>query len=155
MLSELAAFERLMLDVFDEPDASRASVSDLQAIPADDGPDLRLRFHPSVHSHHTETNAVEIWQALKASTTPPVPTAECPAACVLWRGTDRLSQLRSLSDTEILALNAAIRGSDFAHLCECLLPELPEPEISATVLNYLLDWLDRGLVRHLESPRPG
>jgi hypothetical protein len=150
VLAELAAFERRMLDVFDAPDATRANRAELQSIPADDWPDLRIRFHPSVHVHRTHTNAVSIWQALKASDTPPEPVSNGPSAWVLWRGIDRLSQFRPLPATEYATLEAAIRGGDFADLCENLLPELPESEISETVLGFLLGWLEQGLVRRLD-----
>jgi hypothetical protein len=152
VLAELAAFERLMLDVFDAPDAARAGVADLQAVPMDDWPDMHIRFHPSVHLHRTQTNAVSVWQALKASDTPPAPVVlERPSDWVLWRGIDRLSQFRSLSDIERSLLQSAVRGSDFAELCEELLPHLPESEISETVLSYLLGWLEQGLVRHFDG----
>lgn len=150
ILAELTGFERLMLDVFDAPDSARASVPDLQSIPTDAWPDLRIRFHPSVHLYPTLTNAVPIWQALKTSNPPPGPILECPTVWLLWRGIDRLSQFRPVSEVEHALLEAAIRGDDFADLCESLLPDLPESEISETVLNLLLAWLEQGLVRHFE-----
>jgi hypothetical protein len=148
VLGELAAFERMMLDVFDAPDATRADMADLQAIPPDRWPDMRIRFHPSVHLYLTDTNAVSIWQALKASNTPPESVSNCPSAWVLWRGIDRLSQFRPLEKTEHATLRAAIHGNDFADLCELLVPELPESGISETVLGYLLTWLEQGMVQH-------
>lgn len=150
VLGELAAFERLMLDVFDAPDAARADMADLQAIPPDRWPDMRIRFHPSVHLHLTNTNAISIWQALKASNTPPDPVSKSPSAWVLWRGMDRLSQFRPISDAEHTLLEAAARGLDFADLCESLLPNLPESEISEAVLSYLVGWLEQGLVRNFD-----
>ena len=149
VLSELAAFERMMLDVFDAPDADRAELSDLQARPPDTWPEMRIRFHPSVQLHQTHTNAVPIWQALKASQPPPEADIDQSSSWLLWRGTDRLSQFRSLTEIEFLLLDAAITGDDFAMLCERLIGLLPESEISEVVLNDLLRWLDQGLVRHL------
>lgn len=149
-VSELAAFERRMLDVFDAPDAARADRGDLQAVSPERWPDMRLRFHPSVHLHLTHTNAVEIWQALKASSTPPPPDTTQAGAWLIWRGTDRLSQFRPLTATEDTLLQAAVHGSDFALLCEALIPILPESEISETLLSHLLDWLDQGLIRQLD-----
>jgi hypothetical protein len=150
-LAELAAFERMMLDVFDAPDAGRASLADLQSIPADHWPGMRIRFHPSVQLHRTRTNAVEIWQALKGLNTPPAPVRQHPCDWILWRGTDRLSQFRSVSGSEFRVLDAAIRGSDFSDLCEQLLPVLPEPEISRQVLSFLLAWLEQGLIRSFDA----
>jgi len=150
VLSELAAFERLMLDVFDAPDADRANLPELRARPADTWPEMQIRFHPSVQLRQTRTNAVLIWQALKQSQTPPAPDADQPTNWLLWRGTDRLSQFRSLTDVEYLLLDAAIAGDDFATICERLLPFLPEADIGEAVLSHLLNWLEQGLVRHFD-----
>lgn len=150
VLSELAAFERLMLDVFDAPDADRSGLTELQARPADSWPEMRIRFHPSVQLRQTRTNAVLIWQALKESQTPPEPDVSLQSNWLLWRGIDRLSQFRSLTDVEYSLLDAALAGDDFATLCERLLPFVPESDISGTVLDYLLNWLEQGLVRHLD-----
>lgn len=149
-LHELATFERLMLDVFDAPDADRANLADLQARPANTWPDMRVRFHPSVQLRQTRTNAVLIWQALKQSQTPPAPEKGQPTTWLLWRGIDRLSQFRSLTDMEYTLLDAAIAGDDFATLCERLLPFLPQVNISEAVLNHLLNWLEQGLLRHFD-----
>ncbi|MGB5557553.1 MAG: DNA-binding domain-containing protein, partial [Paracoccaceae bacterium] len=90
-LSELAVFERLMLDVFDAPDAKRAGLPELQVRPADSWPEMRIRFHPSVQLFQARSNAVLIWQALKASRSPPEAATNLPSSWLLWRGTDRLS----------------------------------------------------------------
>ncbi len=148
VLAELAAFERLMLDVFDAADAPRADLAALQALAPADWPDMRIRFHPSVQRFSTRTHAVAIWQALKAGEAPPEAEAS-PGDWVLWRGTDRLSQFRSLSPTERVLLDAAIRGEVFADLCESLLPHRAEDTISETVLGCLLGWLEAGMVSRL------
>ncbi len=150
VLSELAAFERMMLDVFDAPDADRAGLPELQSRPADTWPRMRVRFHPSVQLYATRTNAVPIWQALKAAQTPPGPATDQPSDWLLWRGADRLSQFRSLTAIEQRLLDAAIAGADFATLCECLLRDLPEAKISEVVLTQVVNWLDQGLVRNFD-----
>lgn len=150
-LTQLARFERLMLDVFDAPDSERCARADLQAIAPENWPNLQLRFHPSVQTFHDHSLAVRIWQAMKNEQTPPDTDGKFESVdWLLWRGTNRLSQFRAMDTTEYTLLNRAQHGDSFATLCESQLTKLPEAEISAVVLNYLLDWLDQGLIQHLQ-----
>jgi hypothetical protein len=149
VLAELAAFERLMLDVFDAADAPRADLAELQALAPADWPNMKVRLHPSVQRFSTQSNAVAIWQALKAGQAPPEAELQMPGDWVLWRGIDRLSQFRSLPPTERLVLEAVFQGETFAGLCESLLPHLAEDTISETVLGCLLGWLEAGMVSRL------
>ena len=61
IVAEIAAFERLLLDVFDAPDLPRAGVNRLRGLTLDQWPGLRLRFHPSVQLFNTRWNSVESW----------------------------------------------------------------------------------------------
>ena len=76
IISELALFERRLLDVFDAADAERAALSALKEIPPDDWPGMRLRFHPSTQLFTAGWNSIESWKALKAGQAPPAAQAQ-------------------------------------------------------------------------------
>jgi len=149
VLSELAAFERCLLDVFDAADAYRADTKKLTEIPPDHWPGLVLIFHPSVQFFGSRWGAVAIWKALKADETPPPPAENEEQSWLVWRGADRLSQFLPLDEEETFLLQAAYEGTDFAGLCERLAERLDESRVSARMLEYLLAWLDQGLISHL------
>jgi len=62
--SELAFFERRLLDVFDAPDSQRVPLSALREIPPGDWPNMKLRFHPSTRLFAAGWNSIESWKAL-------------------------------------------------------------------------------------------
>lgn len=64
ILSEIAAFERTMLNAFDAADADdkRTSVEDLKSIEAEKWPAIKISFHPSVRVFTAYWNSVESWQ---------------------------------------------------------------------------------------------
>lgn len=151
MLAELAAFERLLLEVFDARDADRVDLAELMALAPEAWPGMRLRFHPSVQQFRADWNSVEIWAALKAETPPPDAVRQSVSHWLLWRGRDRLSQFRPLAFLEQKLLDLALRGANFACLCEAAGVEIAESEVSGTMLGMLSDWIGAGLIRRLET----
>lgn len=148
ILAEIAAFERLLLDVFDAPDMPRATLDDLRALPAELWPQMRLRFHPSVQMFRAEWNSVESWSAIKHGA-PPDPAGQTEGWWVLWRGTDRLSQFRSLTAMEQTLLETALRGGDFSVLCEIMAEQPEVDDAAAAMLGHFCDWLNNGIVHTL------
>lgn len=71
IIAEIASFERRLMDAFDAADSSLATLGDLQKLPAEQWPDLRLAFHPSLGLFEARWNSVESWRALKHEQTPP------------------------------------------------------------------------------------
>ena len=126
LISELAHFERLLMVAFDAKDAERFTRNKLLEIPAEQWPSLVFRFHPSVQIASFNFNTVETW--------------------MLWRNNQRLTQFRSLSQQEHALINMMLNGDNFAHLCEQLLSQSSEQDISQLALNYLLSWLDDGIL---------
>jgi len=61
ILAEIAAFERILMSAFDAQDSPVAGKDSLQAIPPDDWPELRVRFHPGVRLFATRWNTIESW----------------------------------------------------------------------------------------------
>ena len=156
-IAEMADFERRLLTAFDAADTARCALSDLADIPAQRWPMLRLRFHPSVQPFAATTNCIPIWQALKAGHTPPDPSQQQPATWLLWRGTDRLTEFRTLPDHEDALLQHFLAGGDFADGCALLLPLLGEQEVASGALELLSAWLQHGLIRELltaDAPPP-
>lgn len=146
VLSEIAMFERLLMDVFDAADAPRLEASFLSALPAERWPELTVAYHPSVRCFVTPFNGVEIWQAIKAERDPPEAAQSEPKAWLLWRNPERLTEFRSLAVDEYIALKMAMDGASFAELCEMLLEWHSETEVAQRALSILRGWLDEGLV---------
>lgn len=146
LLSELAAFERTLLDSFDAADAARADWSALAAREAGDWPGLRLCLHPSLRVHRVARNSVETWRAIKDRAAPPqVAEADC-AAWAVWRGADRVSLFRSLDEEEHAALAHFIDGGDFAGLCQRLIAWYPPEAVPAAALGHLRAWCADGWI---------
>ncbi|MGD2082589.1 MAG: DNA-binding domain-containing protein [Chromatiales bacterium] len=151
-IAELAAFERVMLDAFDAPEAPRRSLSDLIDLEAGAWPGMGLRLHPSCRVFRPQWNAVEIWKAIKAGTVPPDP-APVAHAWLVWRGTDRLTHFVPLGADGLYMLEAMADGAAFASACEGLLRWHDESAVSAAALGHLSSWLGHGLVSEVYPRR--
>jgi hypothetical protein len=145
IISELAHFERLLMVAFDAADATRFTRDLLSNTPPEQWPELVFRLHPSVQMIHFGYNSVETWQALKQEQ-PPEPAKEQHSNWLLWRNNDRLTQFRSLPEQEYNLVNMILNGASFAMLCDFLLEEVTEEQASQLALNYLLTWLDNGIL---------
>jgi hypothetical protein len=154
IISELALFERRLLDVFDAADAERAPLSALKEIPPDDWPRMQLRFHPSTQLFTAGWNSIESWKALKAGQDPPAAQLQGHAHWLLWRGDDLLSEFRPVDKDEFSLLSLAIEGNSFAALCESLLSRHDEDRIGAISLNYLSRWFEQGIIKEIDQGLP-
>jgi hypothetical protein len=146
VLSEIARFERALMDVFDAADAQVIDMSALSDIPAEQWPELTLQLHPSFRCFVTEWNCVEIWRAIKAERTPPDAVCADKQAWLLWRNTDRLSEFRSVSVDEYEVLRTAAEGGTFAVLCEVLLEWHSPEDVASRAWSLLGKWVDSGLI---------
>jgi len=149
IISELAFFERRLLDVFDAADSKRTPMSALKEIPPDDWPGMKLRFHPSTQLFIASWNSIESWKALKTGQDPPAAQLQGHAYWLLWRGDDMLSEFRPVDEDEYNLLSLAIEGNSFAALCESLLSRHDEDRIGAISLNYLSRWFEQGIIKEL------
>jgi hypothetical protein len=145
IMSELAHFERLLMVAFDAADVERFTREKLVATPHENWPSLVFRFHPSVQLAGFELNTVESWQALKQEQAP-APAIAAKNTWLLWRNYDRLTQFRSVTKQEHDLLIMMLQGADFASLCEYLIADTGEEDISQLALNYLLTWIDDGIL---------
>ena len=154
VLSELARWERILLDVFDAADAARVDWSVMQALETTSWPGLHLQFHPSLRRYRAERNTVAIWRALKDGGEPPDVTVTGPTAWLLWRDDDRITRFRPVDAVEELALD--ICGSDagaFSILCERLSQDRPAAEVPALAIALLRRWFDEGLICAVAAAR--
>jgi len=150
ILSELATFERLLLDVFDAKDSLTCTLTDLQQIDVNHWPNIHLAFHPSRQVFAQHTPAVETWQALKSQQTPPsAKQTSTPTHWLLWRNQERLTEFSHLNTPELACFEHFNNGGNFADSCE-LLSQFYAPEnVPLEALTLIQKWLNNGLVVNL------
>lgn len=146
VIGELARFERTLLFAFDANDAAVADMSELSNVPLDKWPNIQVRFHPSVQLFETNTNCVEVWRALKQKSTPPEAAQIDSIAWIVWRTLERITEFRSLTDSEVSMVKAFLRGATLAEVCEELLEYHHENEVSEIAVKYISQWIQRGQV---------
>lgn len=148
-ISELARFERRLLDVFDAPTAETVTIQQLKALSPDSWPTMTLRFHPSVHLFKCSWNSVEIWQALKQEKEPPKAHSQPNCNWLLWRNPARLSEFASLNQAQNAFLETALGGKNFAEMCEVLLQFVDERDVSLLAVQTLTELINAGAVSQL------
>lgn len=145
IISEIAHFERLLMIAFDAANADRFTRQVLSNTPHEQWPELIFRFHPSVQIANFNYNSVEAWQSLKQEQSPE-PAIKQNSIWLLWRNNDRLTQFRSLPPQEKYLIDMILNGANFADLCDFLLQEIEEDQASQVAFNYLLTWIDDGIL---------
>ena len=150
VLAELAEFEWSLGLCFDAPEAEgQAGLEDMAIISPEEWPGLRLSFDPSLRWVDPWWNVVPLWQALEAGEEPPRPVrGDFPIRWLLWRR-DLDLHWRSLEADEAWAIEAAVKGSNFAELCEGLLEWHGEDQVAVQAAGFLKQWLHDGLVSEL------
>jgi hypothetical protein len=88
---------------------------------------------------------VETWQALKQEQAPQ-PATKTANTWLVWRNKQRLTQFRSISTIEFSLFDMMLKGNDFSSLCDYLLTQNLEEDVSQVALNYLLAWIDDGIL---------
>jgi len=149
ILAELARFEQTLLFAFDANDSDNAELLELNNLNAEDWPNLKIRFHPSVQLFETSHNCVETWQALKKQASPPEPIQLNYCAWIVWRNQQRITEFRSLEASELACINTFLRGGSLAEACEQLLQFHHENEVSKIAVTYLTQWLTSSQISYL------
>ncbi|BCX89010.1 hypothetical protein MIN45_P1380 [Methylomarinovum tepidoasis] len=145
-LADFAAFEWALGLAFDCADARALRPADLAAVPPQDWPGLRFRFHPSVQLLWQRHAILPLWRALQAGDPPPAcPPLETPVPVLIWRRELR-QFFRSLTPEEAGALERLRQGEDFAACCEWLARRPAVDDAAHRIASWLQCWLREGLI---------
>lgn len=145
IFGELAGFEWTLAEVFDAPDMPHVERDALQNIAPEKWSTLRFEFHPALRQTSLNWNTVAVWRAMSREETPPDPQLQETARWLLWRQ-DFKSNFRSLDVDEWAALNAALRGENFAAVCATLAPHHADEHIPLRVATLIAGWIDSCMV---------
>lgn len=146
ILSEVALLEWTLSEVFDATDAPSLQRADLAAVEPSAWGSLAFQLHPSLRRLTLSWNTVAVWKAMSIDETPPGPELlDASVPWVLWRQ-NLQNYFRSMQRLESAALDAALRGDDFAQICEALNALLPPEEIPAAAASLLGAWADSGII---------
>ena len=147
ILAEIAGFERTLLNAFDSADAEPLLDQVLQQIPSKNWPLLRFNFHPSLSFYQCHWNAVESWQSLKNSESPPkAALSKQSVMWAIWRGPAQITEYKPVQPIERKILKEMQSGLIFAEVCESMQSQIPESEIASTLYAYITLWLQRGWI---------
>jgi hypothetical protein len=151
ILSEVALLEWTLAEVFDATDALPLSRSALSAVEPSAWGTLTFEFHPSLRRLAFSWNTAAVWKAMTQDETPPRPEmAPAPIRWLLWRQ-NLQNYFRSMNAVESAAIDSALRGRNFAQLCEDLGALLPPEEIPAAAASLLGAWADSGIIVKVAS----
>lgn len=144
-LSELAALENALNDVFDAADMAPLTLEDLAALDAEGWTALAFTPHPAVRRLDFKTNAADIWTALKEETWPPQVRLNGETRQLLVFRPDAQAMFRPLSSEEAMMWDEAAKGVRFSVLCE-MLAMFGEDDASARAAAHLKSWIEGGLL---------
>lgn len=150
VLSEIAAFERIMMSAFDAEDINhtRPNACMLQNIDSDNWPYIRFQFHPSARLFEANMNSVQIWHQLKINEPPPEAML-LQSYWLTWRGEDNITQYKKICIEERLMFKHFANGFMFADVCDSLLDHFNDDEAVPFVVQCLMDWLESGLIQNI------
>jgi hypothetical protein len=144
--AELAQLEKALADAFDGLDAAPLSIEALASVAPEAWPNLVFSPHPTAIRLTFNTNAADIWSALKDEQQPPKPNHLIePQAIVVWRQ-DFMSRFRLLSAEEAMMWDEAVKGVRFGVLCEMVATFGGEDDAELRAATYLKGWVDTGML---------
>lgn len=146
ILSEVAAFEWTLSEVFDAPDVPSLPRAALNAVVPSAWNDLKFRFQPSLRRLPLSWNTTAVWQACSRDESPPQPelTGQ-PVLWLLWRQ-NLQNYFRSMDASEAAAIDAAIRGCTVGDMCTAIAAWVPEEQIPLRAATLLGGWADSGII---------
>jgi hypothetical protein len=145
-LSELAAFEWALLDVFDAEDCLPLEIADLTIVPPTDWPRLIFQPRPSVRRLDMATNALAIWQALDDEEEIPEAARLPELERIIIYRPEWGAMFRIMGEEEAIMWNEAVKGIPFGALCEIVAMYGGEEEAAIRGAGYLKGWLDARLL---------
>jgi hypothetical protein len=144
--SEIAALELALSDAFDAEDAASLSLSDLAALAPEDWPRLTFAAHPSVRVLTFQTNAADVWEALRKDLEIPEPARLAEASrFIVWRQ-DFTARFRLMRDEESMMWHEAAKGLAFGALCEMVSMFGGGDGAELRAASYLKGWIDADML---------
>ncbi|MCB1385029.1 MAG: putative DNA-binding domain-containing protein [Nitratireductor sp.] len=148
-LADLARLEFAIEWAFDSPDADRATMETLAALPPERIGDMVLTFAPQVQLITTATNTIDLLPALRAKQTPPaLEIAEAPRKVLVWRQ-EFVSKYREPAAEEAMLIEQALAGKPFATLCEMAAVMDDADTAAGRVAGYLTHWINSEMISKL------
>jgi hypothetical protein len=150
-LSDLALLEWARVEAFDAADRAPMTLEELQAVPAEEWPRLRLELVPSVRTLVLSWPADEVWRALEEGS---VPGRSGPRKTVVavWRN-GFVVRHRACDAAEARAVAGIARQAPFAEICEAMV-ESDDADVAGAALRavrLLRQWVVDGWIA---SERP-
>ena len=146
-VAEMARLEVALAHAFVAADAVPVNASDLGEV---DWDQAKLHLSPTLRIHPLTTNALAIWSAIAAGTSPP-PASHLPdvEAMLVWRHGET-PQFRATDRAEVDALRQISSGTTFGSLCAGLL-ETGSDEPAMVAGRWLAQWISDGLIVAIEG----
>lgn len=146
-LSELAQFEWTLGCAFDAADSDPIREQDMACVPADEWPQLRFVFTPSLHRLDLGWNVPAMWMALTADPPEAIDARSGErSAWLIWRQ-DLVTHFRSLDANERLLLDSLLGGDRFNDACELLAGRMDPEVVPMQAAGLLKGWIQQGLIR--------
>jgi hypothetical protein len=142
-IAEIAGIELALEDLFVAADSPAVGVDGLDDV---DWDRAVLTFAPSIDLLHLNTNAFTIWSALVDQKEPPAPQyLRTPDVALLWRQ-GKQCRIRTIDNTELLALLNLRCGMVFGPFCRDVAKLLGEEAGMRLVGRWLGVWLSDHMV---------
>ncbi len=156
-LVELAALEWALVEAFDAPAGTTATVADAAQLAPTQWPAMCVRFIPGLQLVPQHWDILAPWHAAKAGEPAGTVSAlPAPTVCVVWRDETLVTRLRSAEADEATALHQAQDGQAFAEICARLGEPTDSPapgqngltpeQAALRAASLLKSWLESGLV---------
>ena len=123
----------------------------MAAFPPETWPHLNFSFKPALVWLDLKWNAPQIEAALDAGQDAPRPQSrEHPQRWLLWRQQYK-THWRSLEVHEAWALEQAVKGANFAEICEGLLEWIDAEQVALVAAGFLKQWISDQLLKGLST----
>jgi Putative DNA-binding domain len=150
-LSELAALERALIEVFDGPDCRLLELQSLRALPPDDLASLPLSLVPSHVVLHLGHDVDRVWRSLDVGTGDTRTISERETTLIVWRK-DLVSCFRAVDAIEAAALDLAAGGETFGEVCAWLSEDRSVEEAARMAYDLLGCWVTDALLSAASAP---
>jgi len=145
-LSELAALEQLLNDIFDAQDAPALTQDDLARTPTQEWVSMIFSPHPAARRLDMTTNASDIWLALKTEETPPPPVNVGETVQIIGYRPDYTAMFRPMQSEEAMMWDEMAKGISFGELCTLIAFCGGADEAPMRAAGYLQNWISTGML---------